>query len=1115
MASHFAFGRLMSLASVASLWSMVAFAAETTDGKLFTQKPEIAPAGQPAEKSEKPKLNVFAEGPAPSWIWGADANKKYFVRKTFLGTAQFAFLKASCDNVLTVWVNGEKVAASEDWKEPAEADIKSRLKPGENVIEAEITNAGGSSGFVAKIALLGRDGKDRFIVTDDSWQVTESRGGKQSVAAKVIAKYGAQPWGDVFAAASTDSGTPRDQFNLLPGFQVERLFTVPKEDLGSWVNITTDPKGRLIVSDQGNFGLCRVTPPAIGSQDETKVERLNVKFNGQLVTGAHGLLYAFDSLYVVCNGGPGSGLYRCRDTDGDDQFDKVEKLRDIPGGGEHGPHAIRLSPDGKSLYIAAGNHTKMPFEVKTNAPPQLMGGPRTEQLRATLPEGVTSRLMPNWDEDLLLPRQWDGGGHATGILAPGGWICKIDPEGKTWDVFTSGYRNEFDFAFNADGEMFVYDADMEWDFGSPWYRPTRVVHATSGSEFGWRSGTGKWPSYYIDSLPELINIGPGSPVGVEFGYGTQFPAKYQKALYICDWTFGTMYAIHIEPSGSSYKATKEEFVSRTPLPLTDCTVGKDGALYFTIGGRGAQSELFRVTYVDKENTKPVDARNSDPNFSGFPRMQGTARQKRSELEQWHTGTNDPTTILQLALPALGDTDRQRAFAARIALERIPVEKWADAIFTAAEKIAGEELKYNQFGTKTRVINGCVGLARQAEPSLLPKIVEALSKLDWATLDEQQQLGLLRAYQLAFIRLGNPDQETCASLATKFDDLFPQKSDFVNRELSILMIHFQSPGAVKKLVPLLALDRSHARQSVGEPATDSNPSKTDSAHRLATVATETVATGELLGRNKGYGGTIAAMLANQPDQMQYHYAFHLRNLKTGWTLDDRKTYFAWFEKARTWSGGASYQKFLTNIDKDAFANCTDAERLAVEALGVRKPYVIPELPKPKGPGREYALDDVVKLATDGLKGRDFKNGQKMYSATRCVICHRFGGDGGSTGPDLTQLAGRFNLKDLTEAIVDPSKVISDQYKASVVETKDGKVITGRIVSESKDTITISTDPEIATKTVEIKKSNIELQQASTTSLMPKDLLKQLNQNEVLDLLAYLLSRGNPNDAMFRK
>lgn len=297
------------------------------------------------------------------------------------------------------------------------------------------------------------------------------------------------------------------------------------------------------------------------------------------------MLWAFDSLYVVCNGGPGSGLYRCRDTDGDDQFDKVEKLKDIPGGGEHGPHAIRLSPDGKSLFVAAGNHTKLPFEVTRKTEPQMMGGQRTEQMRATLPEGFSSRLMPNWDEDVLLPRYWDPSGHAAGILAPGGWICKIDPDGKTWDVFSSGYRNQFDFAFNADGEMFAYDADMEYDFGSPWHRPTRVVHATSGSEFGCMQRHRQVAQLLHRQSAGVDQHRPRLARRRRVRLRHQVPAKYQKALFICDWTFGTMYAIHIEPSGSSYKATKEEFVSRTPLPLTDCTVGKDGALYFTIGGR--------------------------------------------------------------------------------------------------------------------------------------------------------------------------------------------------------------------------------------------------------------------------------------------------------------------------------------------------------------------------------------------------------------------------------------------------------------------------------------------------------------------------------------------------
>ena len=156
-----------------------------------------------------------------------------------------------------------------------------------------------------------------------------------------------------------------------------------------------------------------------------------------------------------------------------------------------------------------------------------------------------------------------------------------------------------------------------------------------------------------------------------------------------------------------------------------------------------------------------------------------------------------------------------------------------------------------------------------------------------------------------------------------------------------------------------------------------------------------------------------------------------------------------------------------------------------------------------------------MSSTQMKGRDFKNGQKMYAAARCVVCHRFGGDGGATGPDLTQAAGRFNFKDVAEAIIDPSKVVSDQYKTTQVETKSGKSYTGRVVSLSNDTITLLIDPEDSTRLVTLKKTDIEEQHLSPISLMPKDLFKQLNENEVLDLMAYLLSRGNPGDAMFRK
>ncbi|MFM8495136.1 MAG: PQQ-dependent sugar dehydrogenase, partial [Planctomycetia bacterium] len=424
----------------------------------------------------------------------------------------------------------------------------------------------------------------------------------------------------VIAGASAPpqaSGAPAPFF-VPAGFAVERLFVVPVAELGSWVSLTTDPEGRLIASDQGDKGLVRISPaPADGSGD-TIVERVPAP-----VTGAQGLLWAFDSLYAVCNGGPGSGLYRVTDSDANDTLDKAEKLRSFDGVGEHGPHNILTTPDGGRLVIVCGNHTKVPFEIRSVTPSQSMGGLRSTQRRVALPADGTSRLPPNWDEDQIIPRMWDANGHAVGILAPGGYVATTDPDGRRWEIWSAGYRNAYDMAFNADGELFVYDSDMEWDFGMPWYKPTRLNHATSGSELGWRSGSANWPAWYPDSLPALVELGPGSPVGVTFGYGTRFPARYQKALFLCDWTFGTMYAVHLDPEGSSYKATAEEFLSRAPLPLTDLTVGKDGALYFTVGGRGGQSELYRVTYTGGDSTAPVDPRDH---------RQAEAREARRALE---------------------------------------------------------------------------------------------------------------------------------------------------------------------------------------------------------------------------------------------------------------------------------------------------------------------------------------------------------------------------------------------------------------------------------------------------------------------------------------------------
>ena len=978
----------------------------------------------------------------PKWIWaeGPGSETAATLRRTFEipeGLRE-GMLFLTCDNGAVVFLDGKSVLTNADWNAPSRINLTRKLTPGRHEIRVEAKNEGAQAGLVARLRLKTTDGKESHLETDGAWEATVP--GKDAwKAAKVLAKYGDEPWGDALAGAAGPSGppkvTPVEEIQVRPGFRVELVHAVPKSEEGSWVSMTVDAKGRLVACDQGG-GLFRLTLPAAGSTNAATVEKL-----GNSVGGAHGLLYAFDSLYVMVNEQGGKqGLWRLRDTDGDDRYDEEKLLRRIEGGGEHGPHGIVLSPDGKSLYVACGNHTKLPQGMEL------------------------SRAAKAWDEDQVVTRLWDANGHARGILAPGGYICRTDPEGKTFELVSYGYRNEYDIAFNSLGDLFTYDSDMEWDAGTPWYRPTRICMAPSGSDLGWRSGAGKWPTYYPDSVPALVDIGPGSPTGVASGQGAKFPARYQQAIFANDWTYGTMYAIHLTPDGAGYKAEKEEFVSGRPLPLTDLLVHpRDGALYFAIGGRGTQSAVYRVTYVGTESTAAV--KSLKPNAD---------HRLRKELESLH-GDGTGTVAVEKAWKHLGNDDRWIRYAARVAVERQPVSAWADRVFAEKRPWA--------------VIEGSVALARMGSAEHRDRILGKLDALDFARLDEAARLAAIRAYQLVLIRRGNPEGTVREAVLKRLDALYPSKSRAMNRELAGTLVRLGAPGVVAKTVPLML-------------------TANDADVRYASDA--------LLERNKGYASAFAAASASRPNQEQIAFAYILREAKSGWTPALRKSFFSWFPRTAPWRGGNSFRGFLENIRKDALATVTDpAERAALETLSTAKATgPATQFAAPKGPGKSYTVDQALALASGGLRGRNFENGRAMYNSVGCAACHRFDGTGGGVGPDLTGVANRYTLRDLLENIVEPSKVISDQYGSEEIQLADGSTLVGRVYADGGKLV-VTADPRNPDDSTTVALDQVKGRKAYPVSLMPEGMINGLNGDELLDLIAYLQSGGNPQHKAFTK
>ncbi len=318
---------------------------------------------------------------------------------------------------------------------------------------------------------------------------------------------------------------------------------------------------------------------------------------------------------------------------------------------------------------------------------------------------------------------------------------------------------------------------------------------------------------------------------------------------------------------------------------------------------------------------------------------------------------------------------------------------------------------------------------------------------------------MRVYQVVFNRFGRPDDATAARIVQRLDPHYPAASHELNTELAQVLVYLQAPSAAAKTVALL--ERAPTQQE------------------------------------------------------QIEYARTLRALKAGWTPDLRQTYFSWFPRAATFKGGNSFPGFMRNIRRDAEANLSEADKERLKPILEARRSAAPSAAAPeRKPVKNWTLDELVPMVESGLKGRDYDRGHAMFAAAKCFSCHRFNNEGGGLGPDLSGVAGRFSVRDLLESIVVPNKTISDQYAAVVIATTSGRVVTGRIVNLHGNNLSICPDMLDPGRMINVRRDEVEEMKASPVSMMPEGLLNTLHRDEVLDLVGYLLSRGDRNDPMFK-
>lgn len=1005
--------------------------------------------------------------PVPQWVVAAKQATAVEKRFEWSGKLLKAILLAAADGKAEIALNGKAVGSIEGKEKATSLDVTRFVREGANTLSLR-----SASPVAALLELNGNLANTRWIATEGSWN---SGGAQVVVRGAVDADPNANPFDlkktfDAYNSwqlakpGNQNQATDPTTFIVPPGFKVELIRSAqPDED--SWVSMTFDPKGRITIGKEKK-GLMRLKVARASSSQPFEVRDGSLLHFADSLLECRGLLYAHGALYANANNS--KGLFRLRDLDGDDQFEDITELLRTEGGVGHGRNHIKLGPDGK-IYIAHGNNVLLPTNISPRSP------------------------LKNYGHDQLIPNPWDGTMFDGNVELPAGHILRMNPDGSEVELLAGGFRNPLDIAFNREGELFTFDADMERDVGTPWYMPTRVLHVVPGADFGWRRGTGRFPAWYIDTLPSVIDIGLASPTATFFGYGARFPKKYQEAYFIMDWAYGRIIAVHLKVHGASYTGEQETFISGRPLNVTDGCIGPDGAMWFITGGRGTQSGLYRVSYAGSIKSETADSDNVNDHHK-----------LRLELERMaaHPPAAGDQAAWSKAFVLMGSDDWFVSHAARQVMEEIPPESWGD------EALNGT--------TGMPAIVRCLALVRIGDKASRNGILTRLNTISFASLKPFEQLCLLRVLGLTFARLAEPSESERLEWLRQLEPKYPQAQSAPHPNPLHGVGERESDAGARKPLPAKSKPDAGAKKWLPLPAREGRG--VGGASEVQHLNWELCRLLVYLKSPTVIEKTLPLLRKATASEDLLFFPFILRYLKGGWSLEARRVCFEALNRAEKLNGASAYFKAIADTRSELAAALTAGEaRQLADVIYPPKPAALSAHALPGHTFKNWTLADLASKLELVSKGRSFEKAKAALVTTQCVFCHRVSSDpslpAGIFGPDLTQVSARFNRHDLLMHILEPSKFIDEKFRFVTVTTTDGRTVTGNLESEDDERLVLKPNP-LAAQTEEIAKAMVKERKVSDISPMPPGLLNTLKAEQILDILAWFEAGGDPKHAVFQ-
>ena len=951
------------------------------------------------------------------------------------------------------------------------------------------------------------------------------------------------------------------QFSTLPGFSIERVNPPDKND--SYVVVTFDSQGRLVVSKEQDHPRILLDNDKDGIYEAEKILSDKVRncqglwFDGTTMWGSCVLVEAAAELAKAQpptgrgGGGGGGGnrpaaIVRLQDTNGDDVMDTMETLAIAGSIQEHGPHAIRRRPDG-GVGLMMGNNEAIED--------------KSLELESPVLKDKDVQFLPHFPNWVNSARD---GVHSG--------VYEWNVEARKFRVFSGGNRNSYDYAYNLTGEAFLFDSDMEWDIGLPWYREVRTVHQILNGTYGYRNASGKYPPYYIDSLPPVRDVGRGSPVGVEFYTSYAYPKEFFDNLFEADWSRGRLLYTALTPAGATFTARTDraEFVHGEPFNITDVEVGPDGLMYFTTGGRNTTGGLWRLRYKGTGAATPdmtgilAVVRQAQPlsswGWAAIEKVKATMGASfGAELEKVarNAGGAGITTMDRVraalemqrhgAKPSaalVGDLAKDKSPEVRAAAVYI-----AGAQGEAAKAIAAAALKDADPVVRRRSAEALVRMGQSpAKPSLAPvadiygllndsdrfvrwagrHAIEHTARNEWKdrVLKETNPLGALEG-TLAYARTANGD--SLEPLVEKQLAMLKQTNLSADNKLRLYRTLMYTAAETKGGLTAPQKQQLNAAIIGQFPSTDERINR-----ELALML-------GYAGQPNAIGKILAAVpKGNDKQELQLHYLYALRMIKPGWTVEEKTQLAELLGRASKWRGGAQFVNFVGQFfDSVADLYATDAEKqLLYEKAPDFSPLTPQELADIQarqaaaaaagrggrgagggGGGRGGSAAPLATRTAGRVLSRqemfeetvyqpqqvlDTAEGRKVFEAS-CASCHRFGSVGNDHGVaslNLSKSSLRASKHAMLEAVFFPDRKIAPEQEASVIETTDGKSITGLLLKENAQSISLLTGAGTAT---DVQKSQIKSRRKTKATVMPDTLWESIDRGEMRNLAAFLAAQ----------